>query len=94
MLLLFVEMLLDQAMVWLSEGGNYDYPDGTGVQVNAFLGGSAADKEQRTIVIQNKIRNDLDVQVGGVLIFMVLRKAVFGFQVPSLMLVPACLRCL
>lgn len=54
--------------MWLSpEGGNYDYPDGTGVQVNAFLrvSAAAAGGEQRTVVIQNKIRNDLDVQVGG-----------------------------
>ena len=60
----------------MSEGGNYDYPDGTGVQVNAFLRVSAAaGGEQRTVVIQNKIRNDLNVQVGdGALTVTVSRK--------------------
>jgi len=45
----------------VKSAGNYDYEDGTGVQVNAFKSG---DLDQcRVVVIQNKIHNDLDVQV-------------------------------
>ena len=48
--------------ITVSSGGNYDYPDGTGVQTNAFI----SEDGHRTVVIQNKIHNNLVVQVGTV----------------------------
>eukprot|EP00041_Stephanoeca_diplocostata_P017565 m.356315 g.356315 ORF g.356315 m.356315 type:complete len:489 (+) comp20749_c0_seq12:126-1592(+) len=50
---------------YYATSGNYDYADGTGVQSNAFLvdaSGASADG-RRVVVIHNKIRNHLRIQV-------------------------------
>ena len=47
------------AAVYLNSTGSYTYPDGTGVQAAAFRNADGT----RVLVVQNKIRNDLLLQV-------------------------------
>ena len=49
----------DSAAVYLNSTGSYTYPDGTGVQAAAFRNADGT----RVLVVQNKIRNDLVLQV-------------------------------
>lgn len=49
---------VERGAVYLASTGSYDYPDGTGVQLVAFLNPSGT----RTLVIINKIHNQLHVQ--------------------------------
>lgn len=51
---------VDARATYLSTTGSYIYPDGTGVQAVAFRND---DTGERVLVIQNKIRSDLPMQV-------------------------------
>jgi glucosylceramidase len=54
---------VDAEAVYLTTTGSYIYPDGTGVQAVALRNGGTSGSGERVVVIQNKIRSELPVQL-------------------------------